>query len=389
MLRCAWQLFALFLKVRFVCYSLLVLAIIAALYYHIRYLSSPSSHPSSSSFSSSSSAASPSFLPSSSTSHSKHTRFCYAALSGIVGSQSVLFAKCAGTMLVDTFRGRSVFAVHLWSWLIVALLGSTVTFQIHFLNEGLRLYPSSYVIPVYQSFWVLCSVGGGLIFFGEYAGVMDEWGSAVGFPLGVLIAVAGVYVLSQRASTEEEQEEQGAMEREEDSSGATQAEEMDIDAMDGEEQQRKRWEWKQRAGTEEDDGGRRANALARLSRPIAQLPYQPLLAASQSQHVAFPSVSSSSFFFLQLPYPPPARSVRRPHGSIAPRARTSAELQTAPIVSSPVLYMALSSSSPEASYVPHVDGRERERERDGREERMRNADRRHESASKVREQLHR
>ena len=333
------ELFGLFLKPRFVCYSLLILAVIAALYYHIRYLSSTSS----------------------SASHRKHIRFCYAALAGIVGAQSVLFAKCVGTMVVDTVTGRSLMFVHVESWVILALLALSVTFQIHYLNEGLRLFTASYVIPVYQSFWVLTSVLSGMIFFGEYKGVMDQWGTAIGFPVGVIVVVAGVYVLSQRGGTDDDA---AGLEGDEDGE-VGEGEELNALDVDSEKNTKR----KEQAKREEDER-KRAQAAARMQRLTAQLPYQPPISVSHSHHIAFPSASSSSFF-LQVPYPP--RSLRR--GVVNGRSRT--ELQTAPIVSSPVMYTQLSSSSPEASYVPDM----KEMDRRGR---IRPVD----SESKVREQLY-
>ena len=357
------ELFQLFIQPRFVLYSLLILAIIAALYYHIRYLSPPT----------------PSTATSTS-SYSKHTRFCYASLAGIVGAQSVLFAKCVGTLLVDTLTGHSVLFLHVWSWIIIALLTITITFQIHYLNEGLRLFTSSYIIPVYQSFWILVSVVNGLIFFGEYKGVYDEWSSGVGFPLGVLIVVAGVYVLSQRDGGEEEEEEEGGGGGMEESGGVEAVVEAGglggvMGGSAGGESVRER-QWKERAVSFED-GKRRAKEIARLSRPTTQLPYQPLISASQSHHIAFPSVSSSAFF-LPVPYRP--RTLRRPVN----RDRARTELQTAPIVSSPVMYMQLSSSSPETSYVPPLDIKEWRGDRTRAVDRVRFSD----DESRARQQLY-
>ena len=318
------ELFGLFLQPRFVCYSLVILAVISLLYYHIRHLTAASHHTAST---------------------RKHIRLCYASLAGIVGAQSVLFAKCVGTMVVDSLTGRSLLFVHIESWVIVALLGLSVTLQIHYLNEGLRLFTASFIIPVYQSFWVITSVLSGMVFFGEYKGVMDEWSSAVGFPVGVMIVVAGVYVLSQRGGADEDE---GGLEGDDEDGEAGEGEQLSVDGGEGEKAHMKR--------REQAEDERRAQAAARLLRLTAAMPYQPPIAASQSHHIAFPSASSSSFF-LQVPYPP--RSMRR----ALTNGRSRTELQTAPIVSSPVMYTQLSSSSPEASYVPPpADGESKVRE---------------------------
>ena len=111
-----------------------------------------------------------------------HHRFCYAALAGMIGAQSVLLAKCVGTLLVSSVAGDGFLLFRWQSYPIFALLFLSVTAQIHFLNEGLRLFTSTYVIPVYQSFWILTSVISGLLFYGEYKGIFDETGTGLGFP---------------------------------------------------------------------------------------------------------------------------------------------------------------------------------------------------------------
>lgn len=36
----------------------------------------------------------------------KYHRFCYAALAGTIGAQSVLFAKCSAELIVNSFLGK-------------------------------------------------------------------------------------------------------------------------------------------------------------------------------------------------------------------------------------------------------------------------------------------
>ncbi len=61
-------------------------------------------------------------------------------------------------------------------------------------------FDALYIVPVFQSFWILISVLAGLIFFGEYA-EMSELQSAM-FPVGIALTIVGVYFLSQRGVDE-------------------------------------------------------------------------------------------------------------------------------------------------------------------------------------------
>jgi len=125
-------------------------------------------------------------------------RFTYAALAGMVGAQSVLFAKCTGEILVNTFRGHTFLALYWQTYAIVAAMCLTIVAQVRWLNRGLQQWDALYIVPVFQSFWILLSVTGGMVFFDEWKGVFDSSARGIMFPLGVITTIAGVYVLSQR-----------------------------------------------------------------------------------------------------------------------------------------------------------------------------------------------
>ena len=129
----------------------------------------------------------------------KYHRFGYAAAAGIMGAQSVLFAKCTSTLFRTMIAGDGVMFVYPGTYGVLLGLGVTIFFQIRWLNSGLRLFPALYVVPVFQSFWILVSVVSGMVFFQEYHGVLDQPLQACGFCLGIFLTIGGVYVLSQKA----------------------------------------------------------------------------------------------------------------------------------------------------------------------------------------------
>jgi uncharacterized integral membrane protein len=136
-------------------------------------------------------------------------RFAYPALSGTVGAQSVLFAKCVVELSANTVRhfrqpdtptpeatqtlvtvssllagaasnatsialpgvgsiGVSVsqnMFVHWQSYLVLILMLLCIFAQIKYLNDGLRRFDASYSVPVFTSFWILLSVVSGMIFY--------------------------------------------------------------------------------------------------------------------------------------------------------------------------------------------------------------------------------
>lgn len=132
-----------------------------------------------------------------SSSYSHLHRFTYASLAGIIGAQSVLFAKCAGQLLVNWLSGSNIFS-YIQTYVLILGLVLSIFFQISLLNSGLKLFEALYIVPVFQSFWILVSVTGGMIVFEEYRNVFDDPSSGILFPFGVIITIGGVWILSQR-----------------------------------------------------------------------------------------------------------------------------------------------------------------------------------------------
>ena len=58
-------------------------------------------------------------------------------------------------------------------------------------------FDALYVIPVFQSFWIVVSVISGMVFFGEYEDMSGE--QIMLFAIGVGVTVFGVFYLSGRS----------------------------------------------------------------------------------------------------------------------------------------------------------------------------------------------
>ena len=91
----------------------------------------------------------------------KHHRLSYAALSGIVGAQSVLFAKTVAELFVASFAGEGVLFEFYGTYLVLLGMFSTISLQIYWLNCGLAKWDALYNVPIFQAFWTMCSVIGG------------------------------------------------------------------------------------------------------------------------------------------------------------------------------------------------------------------------------------
>jgi len=125
--------------------------------------------------------------------HGTQHPFLYAAISGIIGSQSLTFGK-----ILSLIFSRSVFRQDtrfdpFWFTVATICLASFVVLQAHFLQKALKIGESLLVIPIFQAFWILFSTVGGMIFFEEYKNF--EYLNGILFASGFAIIFAGLATL--------------------------------------------------------------------------------------------------------------------------------------------------------------------------------------------------
>ncbi|KAL4159977.1 hypothetical protein PRNP1_000549 [Phytophthora ramorum] len=120
---------------------------------------------------------------------------CYGGIAGTFGGQSVLLAKSTVELLKSAIWGDSGFYMftQFTSYVIIAGMGACLGCQVHFLNGGLARFDALVVIPVYQSFWILTSVLGGIMYFEEYVSMTRT--QMLMFTIGGCVTILGIIVL--------------------------------------------------------------------------------------------------------------------------------------------------------------------------------------------------
>lgn len=124
----------------------------------------------------------------------KFHRITYAAMGGLFGAQSVLFARTVTQAFSSTMRGGQLFLLSSPIYLIVFLLISSMLLQIYWLNQGLARFDSLYNVPVFTSTWIVGTVLGGGVFYNEFASFNVY--QAIFFPIGVSLCCIGVFYLA-------------------------------------------------------------------------------------------------------------------------------------------------------------------------------------------------
>ena len=118
----------------------------------------------------------------------------YPVLSGFWGAQSVLFAKSIAEMVKLTARGYNQFTYV--SIIIAVCMVVTIFTQIHFLAQGLQNFDAIFVVPVFQSAFIVGSILVGATYFKEFSNFSLY--QVVFFPTGICIVIGGVMLLAQR-----------------------------------------------------------------------------------------------------------------------------------------------------------------------------------------------
>jgi len=120
-------------------------------------------------------------------------------LSGVFGGQNVLFGKMVAVLLGMSFSGNNQFG-NPFTWLFLVCMFVSIFSQLHWMAVALSYFDALYVVPVFQCFFITVTTVGGGAFFLEFEKFsVVAW---ILFPLGILVTLLGVRLLSLRNVSE-------------------------------------------------------------------------------------------------------------------------------------------------------------------------------------------
>ena len=120
----------------------------------------------------------------------------YAITSAILGTQSVVQAKCLSILLRATLDGDNQLVNWFTYFVLLFWLGAT-SFWLTRMNKALSMFDGLFIIPVLQVFWTFFSIVSGGIYFEEFKSF--TWPQMIGFCAGVCVVFIGVYMLSPKS----------------------------------------------------------------------------------------------------------------------------------------------------------------------------------------------
>lgn len=94
---------------------------------------------------------------------------------------------------------RTLDATLCFADLIIFAMCFSLFCQVSYLNKGLHVFNALLTVPVYQSFWIISSVLGGLVYFKEW-GYMSKT-EVYCFLLGLSVTISGIVYLLRARST--------------------------------------------------------------------------------------------------------------------------------------------------------------------------------------------
>lgn len=122
----------------------------------------------------------------------------YSAVSALLGTQTVLFAKMTSILLRSTFTGdNQLFNPITYAILILWII--TMMFWLYRMNNALRKFSGGLIVPLLQGMWIVVSVVSGGIFFKEFSDF--NVAQAAGYFCGLLLILLGVFFMAPKKSS--------------------------------------------------------------------------------------------------------------------------------------------------------------------------------------------
>ncbi|KAJ0397100.1 hypothetical protein ATCC90586_009145 [Pythium insidiosum] len=133
--------------------------------------------------------------------------YYYAICSGIIGSMTVLLAKCSAVMIRLSLKGENQFHYPL-TYVFIGGMFVCIIIQTHFLNMATSLGDIMTVFPIFQACWISFSVIGGAVFYeSSKSFTPQKW---LEYPLALLFIAVGVALLVQHQSSAEHSSTKGS-----------------------------------------------------------------------------------------------------------------------------------------------------------------------------------
>ena len=124
----------------------------------------------------------------------------YVALCAVIASLTIVCAKTFATMVSNGFaNGMETEFLSPWPYATLAVMVLTCVLSMGYVNKAMMAFGNSQVVPVYFALFTTAGVGSAAWVYQEFQCLRDT-NQAVGFFVGISIAIVGVFLVSQGGS---------------------------------------------------------------------------------------------------------------------------------------------------------------------------------------------
>eukprot|EP00276_Gloeochaete_wittrockiana_P009964 CAMPEP_0184660282 /NCGR_PEP_ID=MMETSP0308-20130426/33278_1 /TAXON_ID=38269 /ORGANISM="Gloeochaete witrockiana, Strain SAG 46.84" /LENGTH=416 /DNA_ID=CAMNT_0027100759 /DNA_START=178 /DNA_END=1431 /DNA_ORIENTATION=- len=122
----------------------------------------------------------------------------FAAQAAIIGTQSVVLAKCCSQLLALTLHGSNQFA-NVTTYIMLVMWIVFMVYWLSKMNKALKKYDVSFIVPVLQCAWAIFSTVAGGVYFSEFSN-MSPSGITM-FVFGMVVIMVSVFEIGPAPST--------------------------------------------------------------------------------------------------------------------------------------------------------------------------------------------
>ncbi|KAK1806747.1 hypothetical protein P4O66_005247 [Electrophorus voltai] len=116
-------------------------------------------------------------------------------LVALLASVTVISVKAVSGMLTETVRGSHLQLTYPVFYIMFIVMVASCAFQIKFLNEAMKMFDATEIVPINYVFFTASAVVAGILFYEEFYGLSIIY--IIMFVLGCLLAFTGVFLIAR------------------------------------------------------------------------------------------------------------------------------------------------------------------------------------------------
>ncbi|KAK9961616.1 hypothetical protein ABG768_009390 [Culter alburnus] len=116
-------------------------------------------------------------------------------LVALLASVTVISVKAVSGMITETIRGSHLQLTYPIFYIMFIIMVTSCAFQIKFLNQAMKLFDATEIVPINYVFFTASAIVAGILFYEEFYGLSII--HIIMFVVGCLLAFTGVFLIAR------------------------------------------------------------------------------------------------------------------------------------------------------------------------------------------------